>query len=349
MLAVNIGFGDIRPTNTASRIFVSLYCSGGILNLTLAIALSREALLEGVAAGFRERAKRLRTKQRNRRIRERWRAAVEWRLKSRNLPIWIADDCTIAEPRHDSHTHWWTSVKRVCSLRRKRLSRMEEDLPYDSPNSKHLNLDALTHAQLEAAALEAGAPLADILPSRLGDDTGNVDIQPQPLLTHMQMGGMISLIGQFAVSFVHSHVDEDAQTATNHDDIEKSVDEKPVREKLGIPFTRTLTMQDEESFLEALKSEERSAFIARLSLAWLLFFIFWLVCTSSTCFFFLLEISDLFLFQFMKAGAVIFMKTEGWTFGTSIYFCNHLTACLFFGHCSDPILRFHLFQHGRIW
>lgn len=51
----------------------------------------------------------------------------------------------------------------------------------------------------------------------------------------------------------------------------------------------------------------------------------------------------------MKAGAVIFMKTEGWAFGTSIYFCNHLTACLFFGHCSDPVLRFHLFQHGRIW
>ena len=40
LFAVNTGFGEIRPTNTGSRIFVSLYISGGILNLTLAVAFS---------------------------------------------------------------------------------------------------------------------------------------------------------------------------------------------------------------------------------------------------------------------------------------------------------------------
>ena len=266
-----------------------MYVSGGILNLTLAVALSREALLEGVTAGFRERVKKLRAQQRNRRIRERWKAAVKWRLQSKNLPIWIAEDRRAAEPRHDSRHrrhHWWTSVKQACSLREKRLSRVVERLPCYAPNSKELNLDALTLAQLEAAALEAGAPLADILPSRvetLEDDAGNVENQPQPLLTHMQIGGIVSLLGQFAVAFAHSHVNEDTTpTSTNH--TEDSIDERPVREKLGVPFTRTLTIQDEESFLETLKSEERSAFIARLSLAWLLFIIFWAVCVSSTCF-----------------------------------------------------------------
>ena len=292
MFTVNLGFGDIRPTNTASQIFVSLYVSVGILNLTLAVALSREALLEGVTASFRERAKKLRIRQRKRRIQERWKAAVIWRLQSRDLPIWVVDD-HISDPRHDSrhhYNHWWTSVKQVCSLRRKRSSRTEEGLPRYSSNSKRLNLDALTQAQLEAAALEAGAPLADILPSRFEtpvDDAGNMDIQPQPLLTHMQIGGMVSLLGQFAVSFVHSHVDDDtqsSQTTLNRDDAEDSIDDRTVREKLGVPFTRTLTNQDEESFLETLKSEERSAFIARLTLAWLLFFIFWVVCTSSGCF-----------------------------------------------------------------
>ena len=292
-LGVNIGFGDIRPTDTASRVFVSLYSTGGILNLTLAIALSREALLESATDGLRERAKKLRTQQRNRRIQERWKAAVEWRLQSSNLPIWIVDDRI--EPRHDSrhhYNHWWTSVKQVCSLRMKRSSRMErmeEGLPRYPHKSKHLNLDALTEAQLEAAALEAGAPLADILPSRFDtpvDDTENVDIQPPPLLTHMQIGGMVSLLGQFAISHTHSQVFEDTQTATstNHDDTEESIDERTVREKLEVPFTRTLTIPDEESFLETLKSEERSAFIVRLSLAWLLFIIFWMVCTSSACF-----------------------------------------------------------------
>jgi hypothetical protein len=51
---------------------------------------------------------------------------------------------------------------------------MEDDLRHYSPNSKYLNLDALAQAQLEATDLEAGAPLAEILPSRLKtpvDDT----------------------------------------------------------------------------------------------------------------------------------------------------------------------------------
>ena len=130
---------------------------------------------------------------------------MKWRLQSKNLPLWKVDD-RVAEPRHDSRhhlSHWWTSVKQVFSPRRIRLSRMEEGLPCYAPNSKHLNLDVLTLAQLEAAALEAAALLADILPSRLEtpvDDGGNVDVQPQPLLTHMQIGGMVSL-GQFAVAF----------------------------------------------------------------------------------------------------------------------------------------------------
>jgi potassium channel subfamily K len=162
---------------------------------------------------------------------------------------------------------------------------MAKGLPFYAPNtgSKHLNIDALTQAQLEAAALEAGAPLADILPSKFEtpvDDAGNVDVQPQPLLTHMQIGGMVSLLGQFAVSFTHSHVNVDTQYATNHVGTEDAiVDDRPVQEKLGVPFTRTLTIPDQESFLETLKSEERSAFITRQTLAWLFFIVFWVVCT----------------------------------------------------------------------
>ena len=71
----------------------------------------------------------------------------------------------------------------------------------------------------------------------------------------------------------HSHVNVDTQTTTNQDDTEDSIDDRPVRERLGVPFKRTLVIQDEESFLETLKAEERSAFIIRLSIAWLLFII----------------------------------------------------------------------------
>ena len=255
-----------------------MYISGGILNLTLAVALSREALLEGAAAGFRERVRKLRARQRNRHIRERWKAAVKWRLQAKDLPLWIADD-RVAAPRHDCrhHNHWWTSVKQACSPWRKKLTRAAEILPCYAPTDKHLNSNALTHAQLEAAALEAGAPLADLLASRLEtqeNDTGNGDIQPQPPLTHMRIGGMVSLLGQFAVAFTHSHIDTDTKTITNPDNTEE-------RGRLEVPFTRTLTMQDEDSFLETLKAEEKNAFIARLLIAWLLFIIFWMVCKLS--------------------------------------------------------------------
>jgi potassium channel subfamily K, other eukaryote len=283
LLAVNVGFGDIYPKSTGSRIFASLYISGGIINLALAVALSQEALLEGAAAGFRERVKRLRARQRKRTIRERWKAALKWRLQSKNLPLWIANEC-VAEPRHDSrdHNHCWTSIKQACSPWRNKVSRVAEVLPCYAPRNRNLNLNALTQAQLEAAALEAGAPLADLLPSRLEtpeNDAGDVDIQPQPLLTHMRIGGMVSLLGQFAVTFAHNQVDADTQTLTNPDNTEYSMDKMSFRERFGVPFTRTLTTQDEESFLETLKAEEKLAFIARLSIACLIFLIFWMVRT----------------------------------------------------------------------
>ena len=280
-LLSTLGFGDIRPTSTGSQIFVSFYISGGTLNLTLAVALSREALLEGVAAGFRERVKKLRAQQRSRRIQERWEAAVKWRLQSKNLPLWKVDD-RVSEFRHDSRhhlNHWWTSVKQVFSLRRKRLSRMGEGLLCYASNGKHLNLDALTIAQLEAAALEAGAPLADLLPSWLkppaGDSAGNMDIQPQPLLTHIQIGGMISPLGQFSVRFAPSQTNIDNEAITNNGHGEDLMQEgKPVRERLQVPF-----IQDEKSFLQTLEAEERFTFITRLSIACLLFIVFWAVRT----------------------------------------------------------------------
>ena len=75
----------------------------------------------------------------------------------------------------------------------------------------------------------------------------------------------------------------DTQTTTNQDDTEDSIDDRPVRERLGVPFKRTIVIQDEESFLKTLKAEERSAFIVRLSIAWSLSIIFWVVCTTSAC------------------------------------------------------------------
>ncbi|CAA7270244.1 unnamed protein product [Cyclocybe aegerita] len=52
-----VGFGDIRPTSTGTRIFTCCYIAGGILNLALAVAMASEALLEAAAVGFQSRLK----------------------------------------------------------------------------------------------------------------------------------------------------------------------------------------------------------------------------------------------------------------------------------------------------
>ena len=249
-------------------------------------------LLEAAAAGFRERVKKLRARQRERHIQERWKAAVKWRLQAKDLPLWISNDC-VTEPRHESqrqHSHWWTPAHQANSFRWQNVSFVSEDFPCYAPSDKQLNLNALTEAQLEAAALEAGAPLADLLETS-EKKAGKVGLKPQPPLTHMRIGGMIYLLRQFALDFT-KQTNPDGETSTNHDDGDHSMhDEKVVPERLE-RFTRTATMQDDKSFLKALEAEEKVASIARLSIACLLFIVFWVVCKLPSHFFCRLKITS---------------------------------------------------------
>ena len=101
-------------------------------------------------------------------------------------------------------------------------------------------------------------------------------------------------------------------------------DEKVVPERLE-RFTRTATMQDDKSFLKALEAEEKVASIARLSIACLLFIVFWVVCKLPSHFFCRSKITS---FRISKAGSAVFMATEGWGMGTAAYFCKYrLAAC----------------------
>jgi len=236
----NLGFGDLRPVSTGSRIFTSFYISGGILNLALAVALLRDVLLEGLALGFRARVKAIRTHQRERRIRTRWRTAVKLRLRDSNLPMWVVDgsDENDEQDWHYHHHHyWWRWANQGWDFLRKRLSLKPADK--HRRKRKHLNLEALTGAQMEDAALEAGAPLADLLPPRL------------------QM----------------------ASLAATGDDMEGEDDEEPISDPGGVPLMHSMTMQDEASLEDAMVAEEKIASSARLIVAFLIFIMFWMVLT----------------------------------------------------------------------
>ena len=134
--------------------------------IALAVALIREVVLEGVALGFQARVKAIHTRQRERRIRTRWRTAVKLRLRNNNLPMWTVDrDGKNDDWQYHHHHHWWRWARHGWNLLKIRLSCQSADK--HRHKRKHLNLGALTEAQMEEAALEAGAPLADLLPHGL--------------------------------------------------------------------------------------------------------------------------------------------------------------------------------------
>ncbi|KAF5318422.1 hypothetical protein D9619_010924 [Psilocybe cf. subviscida] len=320
-----IGFGDINPRTIATRIVVCAYIAGGILNLALAVALAREALLEAAAASFQARLHAARNRQRERHIRSRWRAAVRWRLRAHEKPMWVDDREEERKARVglSRRHHWYSAVRHVWRRVCGEVWREWEDPAWKyvyGPKHQRLNLEVLSQAQLEAAAFEAGAPLSALVPKGLklyrwddeSDPAGASNDHPSleaggnrhPLsLTHIRMGGMVSFLGRFAVAVTHGpSADEEPNIGQDFD--HPAFDENQRnRRKSGVPLTRSLTMttitmyDDDAGPPESLEMVERNAFRARLAVALGLFIVFW------------------------TAGSAIFMKTEGWTFGSSVYFC----------------------------
>lgn len=171
-----IGFGDIVPTTTGARVFTCCYMVFGILNIGVAVTMCRETVLEGLEVGYRKRWKKLRKRRREaRRFRRwelRWQRAVEWRLKSLGLPVWVHDrhyehegvKFTGLTPELDGtgEDHWtrkWLESIGLMKAKGPTSDAKGRRHIRGHPKNKHLNFDALSSQQLEATALEAGVPL----------------------------------------------------------------------------------------------------------------------------------------------------------------------------------------------
>ena len=199
-------------------------------------------LLEGLALGFQDHVNAIRVRQRERRIRTRWRTALKLRLRASNLPMWVVDidEDNDQDWQYHHHHHWWRWARQGWNSLKKRLSRGSADK--DQRKRKHLNLTALTEAQMQEAALEAGAPLADLLPPGLN-------------------------LASFAPAA---------------DDMEGEDDEEPITDRAGVPFMHSMTMQDEATLQDTLVAEENIAFFARLTVTLLGFIVFWMVHISQS-------------------------------------------------------------------
>jgi hypothetical protein len=238
-----IGFGDIVPKTPGSRAFVCTYSAIGFLNLGVAIVKCRETVLEAMDVAYRKRAAKVKARWQEakkwRHVEARWRRAVEWRLKAMGLPVWIRDkkwrgrgagggtQCVKPPTTSSGFLFTWAGF----TNHKTGLSHSMH-----GPSGMRLNLDALTHAQLEASALEAGVPLdtlvpVDFLPAQqipVQNAEANVAVNSsmapswinQALashfenvfrpaqartLTHARLGGMSALLTRFAVATALTH------------------------------------------------------------------------------------------------------------------------------------------------
>jgi len=169
-----VGFGDIVPDNTGSRVFICFYIVFGILNLGVAVGVARETIFEQLQISYQKRLAKIRQNhQDHRRLRaqeRKWQRAVEWRLKEIPAEIWIPDleedsDSTVDRAKEESKWVRIPFVGRVFHINFKhhehhKLFRERGEIrgiAYGHPGT-HLNVEALSRVQLEAAAVEAGIP-----------------------------------------------------------------------------------------------------------------------------------------------------------------------------------------------
>ncbi|KAH9939855.1 hypothetical protein B0H21DRAFT_885240 [Amylocystis lapponica] len=367
-----IGFGDITPDSTGSRVFICAYIATGIVLIGVAIALMRETVLEGLEIGYRRRLRNMRTRRREarrfRRWEARWRDAVEWRLRAQGAPVWVPDQRPDADDDDDDE-----GALRFVGLggtagEHGRLRRFVRALtgshmpPADPaarpqghvrghPRGQHLNINVLSHAQLQAAALEAGVPLGMFVDSGVeqrvpsggagpGDAFAGVGWPTEAQTpTHAQIGRIAAMVTKFAVGHSGREMyfpgmgdrtarqsedseQEEAEEAGEGDARIAAAGREAGREHGSNVHQGKGTLADigryarvpkwvrefahgenqkaafsYDRYQEAVESEEKKAYISKLTVAWSLFFVFWFV------------------------GSGIFSATEGWPFGIAMYFC----------------------------
>lgn len=344
-----IGFGDIVPNSLGSRVFICFYAAFGIVNLAVVVGMVQETVREGLEVGYLRRLhdiqERRRASRRRRNAEKRWRSAIIWRLREKGATVWVR--------KHRSTSNsLWAKVK-------SRFFSATEKIPHplDHSRGKRLNLEALAHPELKAAAMEAGVPLETLLPPQFyeaqmqndndDDNTDDVEIAStypalsvphsvygmnvrrgaHRMLTHQRLGAMAALLTRFAIEVSLEHegpvlqpvggVKSSEDTASNNKGgLNSGADSSVGGEyNAGSSTTFETTSSSDDinvNFDSMVANKEKYVLLMRSCFAWTLFVVFWLV------------------------GSAIFSHTEGWSYGSSIYFCFIAFTTIGYG---DPAPR----------
>ncbi|KAJ7596567.1 hypothetical protein C8J56DRAFT_850011 [Mycena floridula] len=314
-----IGFGDIVLRSAGPRVFTCFYAVLGILLLALAVSVARDTVLEGLEVAYRKRVQNMRERRRianwKRRVSRRWREAVEWRLKEASKPVWVRNH-VLANKQADFVFNWFNRLAPWASGNS--WFGKESFLGTSPhPHGMHLNLEALSGPQLEAAAMEAGVPLNALLPPSFWKRHNEIahgpndSHAPPPVyipdmdmpLTQARMGRMINMVVNFGLAVDRSGwlkggpLPDAPPTGTSNFTNITMTTAGTGATRPSSPKPKPSLSLEYDTFQTSMQGEERKAFIARLTVVWVIFLTFWMI------------------------GSVVFMKTEDWSFGIAMYFC----------------------------
>jgi potassium channel subfamily K len=212
---------------------------------------------------------------------KRWTVAVKWRLDKARLPVWVPvdKDKDFEWPREmEIRNGRWQPWSHLAKWNRHSRHSNNEEIeltPRPRARSMRLNLRALSKAQLQAAAMEAGAPLQELLPRHPDHyvdipyycSHGSEVISP----TQHRLGHMMLLVRNFAyaVSVGQTPAPSRFTTFTDGSGGEEIPSDQNLRTRMNSPDERL-------TFVE-LEREERRMFAIRITIALSLFLTFWLV------------------------------------------------------------------------
>lgn len=346
-----IGFGDIVPDTPGSRIFICFYAAFGIVNLAVVVGMVQETVREGLHIGYFRRLQdireRRRAARRRRNAERRWRSAVIWRLRDKGAKVWVRK----CRSTSDS---FWAKVKRRFFSAAERIPH-----PLDHFRGKRLNLEALTHAELKAAAMEAGVPLDTLLPPQFyeaqmqndneddnADDLEIGSIYPalsvphsvygmnvrrgaHRMLTHQRLGAMAALLTRFAIGVSLDHKGPILQATVG--DVKNPSEDSALNNKRGLSTGADVSVEDEHdtesstTFATTSSSDDINVKYDSMVASKEKHALFVRSCLAWT-----------FFIVFWLVGAAIFSLTEGWPYGLSVYFCFIAFTTIGYG---DPAPR----------
>jgi hypothetical protein len=151
---------------------------------------------------------------------------------------------------------------------------------------------------------------------------------------------MSALLTRFAVAGIHGHamapdepLDQGGPSNPDGDTVSKTIlsgetlntqqtDPSPAAEvdkgPVHVGFEPTAASSSDHLGRQMMQDLDKKAFYSKLIVAWSLFFVFWTVSHP------FLSLNNL-LITHHQVGSAIFMATEGWSYGVSMYFCRPST------------------------